>query len=108
MGDDFNALLRALADERRRRALIALQQHRSLTLADLADELAVAEREAPLTDVPAEFVQEVYMDLYHRQIPVLADADLVDYEQESDMVGITELGTNVVSTVSRELDDVLD
>lgn len=107
MGDDLDTLLRALANERRRRTLAALQRHRSLTLADLADELAVTERGVPLVDVSAEFVQRIYMDLYHRQVPMLADADLVVYEQEPDLVGITDQGENVVSTVSRELGDAL-
>lgn len=77
-------LLRA---DRRRTALAVLEEHReSLRLPDLADEVAVRERGVRLPEVPAEAVKRVYGSLYHRHVPKLSDAGVVDYHQERDVV----------------------
>jgi hypothetical protein len=75
-----------LADTRRRQAVRYLHQHRSLSLATLAD--GVAEREAgvPLQGIDACAVRDVYFSLYHTHVPVLESANVVRYEQERDWV----------------------
>lgn len=103
MSLSLDALLRALADERRRRILSILRTHRSVTLADLADDLAATERGEPLPDVPAEEVEQLYAELYHQHVPTLEAADLVRYDQERDLVAVTDLGVDVVSTVHQRL-----
>lgn len=73
------------------RALSLLQSHgERLALADVADELAVCERDAPLSEIPGEFVLEVYCSLYHDHVPRLEDLGLVSYDQETDTVAPTE------------------
>lgn len=89
---DPSALFDALGAFRRRCALAALLTHGDLSLADLADEVTVAERERPLSAVDAQTVLEVYLSLYHTHVPKLSDAGLVAYDQETDFVALTEDG----------------
>lgn len=97
-------LLRIAADERRRRALDRLAEHAQLTLPDLADELAALEHGTPVQDVPAEDVTRTYFDLYHRHVPKLCDADLARYEQERDLVAITDRGRQFTDWLEDALD----
>lgn len=76
-----------LADRRRRFLLESLAEHGySLTLADLADEVAARECEAHIAEIPEDDVLEVYLGLYHQQVPKLAAADVVAYDQDKDLV----------------------
>ena len=76
-----------LADRRRRQFLTVLDAHgETLTLADAADEVAEREHECPLSDISAETVMQVYMSLYHSHVPKLANAGVVEYDQENDLV----------------------
>lgn len=86
----INAMFGVFTHQRRRYALRELRRHDTpMALADLADELAIREHEAPLSDIPAEEVKRLYISLYHRHIPKLVDADLVRYDQERDTVAPT-------------------
>lgn len=85
--EDPDTLFDALAHQRRRHAIAALLEHDPpITLPDLADEVAVRERETALTKIPAETVKRIYLSLYHSHVPKLADAGIVEYSQEQDMV----------------------
>ncbi len=76
-----------LSEPRRRRALAQLRLwDEPVTLADLADEVAVHERGRPITDIPADAVLEVYLSLYRTHLRPLVDAGLVVYDEETDMV----------------------
>nr|WP_123534074.1 hypothetical protein [Halosimplex salinum] len=57
-----------------------------LPLADLADEVARREYDAPVSDIPSEDVSKVYMALYHTHVPKLGDGGAVLYDQQSDVV----------------------
>lgn len=87
-----------LGAERRRFVIVCLHKHETaLTLADLADELAAWEHDTPLTEIPAEEVKQIYLDLYHRHIPKLEDSGIVEYQQDGDMVALTELAEEFLS-----------
>lgn len=76
-----------LSNRRRRTLLAVLARHGySLTLADLADEVAAREHDAPVSDVPEEDVLVIYLTLYHQHVPKLESADVVRYEQDRDLV----------------------
>lgn len=106
-GDDIvNRVLAAIANEQRRRAISALRQHETLTLADLADELAEREYETTIDNIPPEDVKELYMALYHRHLPKLETVNLVDYEQESDLVAATDRTRSIESTVHCALEQL--
>lgn len=61
-----------------------------ITLADLAEEVAIRERDAPITDVSGDAVTDVYLSLYHSYVPTLAESAVVEYDQERDMVQLTD------------------
>lgn len=85
---DPDALFEILAHERRRHALRRLRTREgAVALADLADEVARLERDAESgVEVPRENVERIRADLYHRHVPKMADAGVVDYDRESDVV----------------------
>ena len=84
---EVSLVLDTLSNRRRRVAIDALRDHgEALTLPDLAEEVAVAELERPLTEISPETVTEIYASLYHDHLPRIEDAGLVAYEQERDLV----------------------
>ncbi|WP_435175065.1 DUF7344 domain-containing protein [Halorussus sp. AFM4] len=103
----LDALCDLFADYRRRTAYLTLVAHDDLSLPDLADEVAVAERDRPLQEIDPDDVLEVYLSLYHTHVPKLADAGLVDYDQEADYVALTDAGRAFESPV-RELAEPAD
>lgn len=95
---DIDDVLEALRSERRRHALAVLAEHSTpLTLADLADEVAIREHAAPIDEIAAEDVQRVYLDLYHAHVPKLVELDVLEYHQEGDLVTPTENVGRVVA-----------
>lgn len=95
----LTALFDVLADVRRRDALVTLLSHGDLPLPDLADEVAVAERDEPLQQIDADDVLQVYLSLYHTHVPKLTDVGLVEYDQERDFVALTDTARAVEATV---------
>lgn len=81
-----------LHHHRRRRHLIDCLREfdEPISLPDLADEVAIREQQVELTDIPAEDVKDIYLSLYHNHIPKLANAGVIEYDQESDLVLQTE------------------
>lgn len=88
-----DALFDILSESRRRFVLACLHEYATpIPLADVGDELATWEHEAPLTEVPEDDVAAIYMSLYHVHVPKMADAGLVEYSQEQDLVTLTDAG----------------
>lgn len=86
-----------LADQRRRYALYALVKYRTpMALADLADEVVRREMNARPTDVP-DARYPVYAQLYHKHLPKLADADVVCFDHDENLV---ELGPRAEDLIS--------
>ncbi|MFB6130731.1 MAG: hypothetical protein ABEJ28_07930 [Salinigranum sp.] len=108
MGDppDKDSLFELLSNSRRRHTMRCLKEHATMTLADVAEEIAVRERATTIDKIDAESVQDVYHSLYHVHVPKLERADLVIYDQEQDLVGLTEEGMEVKLQV-HEMEDVL-
>lgn len=76
-----------LSSRRRRYVLECLREFdEPLALADLADEVATRESDAPITEIPAESVKRIYMKLYHAHVPRLVDEGVVAYDQRRDTV----------------------
>jgi DNA-binding transcriptional ArsR family regulator len=92
----------AVLDEWRQLALRRVREHRSLTLADLADEVAVDDHGTTLVEVPADRVRDIYLQFYHCHLPYLRDADLVRYDQERDLVFITDRGDRVAAELAAD------
>ena len=76
-----------LTNRRRRLTLRVVRTYGDdLTLADLAEEVAMREFDRGIADISAETVREVYVSLYHDHLPRLVDVGLLEYEQERDLV----------------------
>ncbi|WP_339104360.1 hypothetical protein [Haloterrigena salinisoli] len=89
--ESANTVFELLSHRRRRYALECLREYENpLPLADLADEVAVRERDAPLSEISPEAVKRIYLSLYHVHVPKLADAAYVHYSQERDAVSLRE------------------
>lgn len=77
-----------LADERRRTLLRCLGDHGPLGVADLADEVARAEHDAPLPQIPDQEVRSVSLSLWHCHLPKLDANDVVDHDRDRDRVAL--------------------
>jgi len=86
---DRSTLHDLLSSERRRHALGCLEEHGPMALPDLADEVAEREHDALLPQVPEDAVLTTYLSLYHTHVPKLAEADVVSYDQDRDVVALT-------------------
>lgn len=95
-----------LSDRRRRYLLECLAEHGySLTLADLADEVAAREHDCHIADVPEEVVLRIYLTLYHQHVPKLDAEDVVEYNQDGDLVARGELASVVDRVLDSEATD---
>lgn len=85
---DQSTLHDLLSSERRRHVLGCLAEHEQLALPDLADEVAAREHDEPLPQVPEDAVLTTYLSLYHTHVPKLADAGVLSYDQDTDVVAL--------------------
>ncbi|QLG63163.1 DUF7344 domain-containing protein [Halorarum salinum] len=86
-----STMFEVLAHHRRRYAIHCLREYENpITLADLADEVSVLENDTSIAEIPPEDVKRVYLSLYHSHVPKLADAELVTYDQERDLVSLVD------------------
>lgn len=104
---ELDAVFRALGDERRRHILWCIQEHHSLSLADLAELVAERERDTDITTLSGEYVKNVYFSLYHNHVPLLEEADLVRYEQEDDLVVRSDRAPSILTTARDSVDSLL-
>lgn len=112
----YNPIFRALADERRREILSILRDRASsVDVEELAVQLVAAEREKSLFDVTEAEVEELHASLWHVQLPVLEDTDLVDWDDEAETVTTTnhpaledQKIAAMLVTDAPDWDDVLD
>ncbi|WP_455448339.1 DUF7344 domain-containing protein [Natrinema thermotolerans] len=83
----LDALFEALADERRRRTLAILgDRYQPVTTAALARAVAAAEADAVGHEVTQNRVDEVRTALVHVHLPLLHEATLIGYDDESGRV----------------------
>lgn len=92
-----------LADERRRTMLACLDEHGPLVLPDLADEVARAEHDSPLPQIPDDDVLCIYLSLWHRHVPKLSEAAVVAYDQDRDLVALGENAAQVAAFTTIDL-----
>lgn len=104
---DVEGTFRALQHERRRHALDCVRTHQSLTLADLAELVLERETGTAASDHDPERVRSVYFSLYHTHLPVLRDAALVRYEQDTDVVGVRDEATQSLKSAHETLESLL-
>lgn len=82
-----------LANQRCQIALSCLADHsQPIALADLAEDVAVRENEASITEISKEEIQRIRTSLYHNHVPRLADAGAVEYDPDRNSVWRSETG----------------
>lgn len=85
--EKLDEALGVLAERRRRLTLRVVREHdESITLPDVADEVAVRENGRPLPELSGETVAEVYISIYHDHLPRLVELGLLEYDQGRDLV----------------------
>lgn len=83
-------ILDALSDRRSRDVVRCLQMNDgTMTMADIAGEIAVWECEADVSNISSDEVKRIYISLYHAHVPKLASADVVEYSQVGDDVSLS-------------------
>ncbi|QLG27432.1 hypothetical protein HUG10_07665 [Halorarum halophilum] len=103
---ELQSVFRALADTRRRAALSCLQKHQTVFLPDLAEHVAEQERGTDVTTISEEWVRDVYFSLYHKHVPRLEEANLVQYEQSDDVVVKTDRVGEALMEVREAVDSL--
>jgi hypothetical protein len=95
---ETDALFTILSHSRRRAVLGCLHEYNTpIALGDVADEVAIWEYDARITDILAEEVKSIYLSLYHNHIPKMTEVRLVQYSQERDAVTLTAIGSELTS-----------
>lgn len=90
-------MFQAFSEQRRRFTLRVLRQHQEATVSELAKEVAAREDDGTNSNDISNAVTEVCTDLYHRHIPILAEAGLVHTVEEQDVVAISKHGMNATA-----------
>lgn len=91
-GLDPDAVLDALATDRRRRILRILRTaDDAVSIGDLAQHVVALERQTPPQSLPSDDAERVATRLYHVDLPKLRDAALVEYDDRTREV---ELGVD--------------
>lgn len=102
---DIDDVFRALANRRRRLALVALLETETpLTTEDLVETVASRERERR----PPERAGLVAIDLTHVQIPHLVDAGLVRYATDRDRIVATDRAERIESLLGAIESEIAD
>lgn len=81
----LDAVLGVLANQRRRYAIYYLQDQTTATLQEVADQVAAWEHESEqaVESIPND---RMYADFYHRHLPMLSDANVIDYDPREELV----------------------
>ena len=86
----FYSVLELCRHQHRRIVLAVLTaEGRSLTLDDLTKTILKYNHGAPITEVPADVITGVRVSLYHRHLPKLASAGLIEFDPERRLVAPT-------------------
>lgn len=91
-----------LADRRRRHVLACLLDgDRAIALSDLAEDVAVREHDRPRIEIPKERAQAIRTSLYHVHVPKLADAGVIEYDRDRNLVRASDTAVRVEHALSR-------
>ena len=99
-GSDLNRFFEALADDRRRRILIYLQQNERTYLQDIAKFLADQEE----IELHSEEFRRIQIDLIHLHLPKLADHGLLSFNNQTNSVSQEPLPIAVEQILSLAAD----
>lgn len=108
-GERLDELFEALSDRRRRCTLYVLQEEERTEVDELAGRTAAQLHGRPRDDLSEETVENVRIELYHKHLPILADSDVVEYDERSSVVVYREppeaVETFLAYCAEREFED---
>lgn len=103
--DELTRFHDALAHARRRQTLRILDATESpMALDDLALELTIREQEAPASRIDEDQTQRCSIALYHRHLPKLAAAGMVEFD--TDQQTVTLNGSALRTLMEQSLSDL--
>lgn len=75
-----------------------------MTVRDVSNEVVAREYAVPLPDVPSDDVKRVYLSLIHVHLPLLAEADMIDYDSKRGVIEDTDLEDirSLLSTITAD------
>ncbi|WP_276261519.1 DUF7344 domain-containing protein [Haloglomus litoreum] len=80
-----------LSSPRRRMALYYLREHGgSSTVTELAEEIASLEYDIPAEELSRQQRKRVYVSLYQTHVPKLAEAGVIEYDEDTSEVQLTD------------------
>lgn len=86
----LDRILKLLADRQRRYSLYYLEDEKTCTLENLARHVAAVELDVSEGDVPSERVDEVEARILHAHLPMMVDADVVEWDDRSRTVRLVD------------------
>lgn len=96
-GQTLSKVFHLLRAERRRRVawyLVGLEPEMSITVRELAKEIAANEQSMPPSEIMNEDYRPVYTNLVQHHLPTLADANVVEFDADRKVVSP---GPNIVA-----------
>jgi DNA-binding transcriptional ArsR family regulator len=88
-----------LQNNRRRAVLRTLDEQGELTLSQLAEVIAAEENDVLPSEVSKSARRSVYISLYQRHVPKLAEYGVVDYDREESTVALREPASQLLSHI---------
>jgi DNA-binding transcriptional ArsR family regulator len=86
-----NEILSAISNTQRRRILSYVQEEGPTSQNEVAHQLAAWKQDSPPDEVADEVVEKVKVDLYHKHLPKLKDAQLIEYDERSEKLLVRNL-----------------
>ena len=97
-----DTVFRLLSHAYRRALLDCLDDHGvPIAVADAAEAVAASNSTQSLDEIAAADVERVYVALHHVHVPMLAEAGVLEYDQDRNVVELTDLGADVVRVQNR-------
>ncbi|MEF8799478.1 MAG: hypothetical protein V5A56_00360 [Halolamina sp.] len=88
-----------LQNNRRRAVLRTLDEEGELTLSELAEMIAAEENDAHPSGVSESARRSVYISLYQRHVPKLAEHGIVDYDRDESTVALREPASQLLAHI---------
>lgn len=87
----FDGILSTLSNTQCRRIISYLQSEGPASKGEIADQLVTWKCDSHPDEASDEVIERVKMNLHHKHLPRLKDAELIEYDRRSEMVLIRDL-----------------
>lgn len=84
---------------RRETVTIITETNEPITTTELAREIATRSGQVPSDDGDSDLAESIQLELYHGHLPKLAEADLIEYNQDANLVSSASTTTHLTALV---------